>query len=80
MKKHEQQERCWRVVGPTGSVFQCSIYPGGRHLEVRVSYGDNSGVMQSRLVGDVCTGRKLAHQWLRTVLEVERSEESCYIQ
>jgi hypothetical protein len=75
MKKTEQLEKCWRVVGPTGSVFQCGIYPG-HHLEVRVSYGDNAGVMQSRLVGDVHAGRKLAHQWLRTVLDVERSEET----
>ena len=79
MKKNGQLEKCWRVVGPTGSVFQCGIYPDGHHLEVRVSYGDNAGVVQSELVGDIDAGRKLAHHWLRTVLEVERAEEACYI-
>ena len=75
MKENGPLEKCWRVVGRTGSVFQCGIYPDGHHLEVRVSYGDNAGVMQSRLVEDIHAGRKLAHQWLRTVLEVERFEE-----
>jgi hypothetical protein len=79
MKEYGQLEKCWRVVGRTGSEFQCGIYPDGHHLEVRVSYGDNAGVMQSRLVGDIHAGRKLAHQWLRTVLEVERFEEAGYI-
>ena len=76
MKEDGPLEKCWRVVGRTGSEFQCGIYLDGYHLEVRVSYGDNAGVMQSRLVGDIDAGRKLAHQWLRTVLEVERFEEA----
>jgi hypothetical protein len=75
MKENGPLEKCWRVVGRTGSEFQCGIYPDGYHLEVRVSYGDNVGVMQSRLVGDIQAGRKLAHQWLRTVLECANSEQ-----
>ena len=76
MKENSQLEKCWRVIGRTGSVFQCDIYPDGDRIEVRISCDDIAGVTQSRLVCDIQAGRKLAHQWLRRVLEVERFANS----
>jgi hypothetical protein len=69
-------EKCWRVVGRSGSVIQCGIYPGEYQIEVRLTYGENAGAVQSRLVPDLEAGRKLAQQWLRTVLQVESAEEA----
>ncbi len=69
-------EQCWRVVGRNGSVFECAIYLEGYYVEVRLSYGRNAGVVQSRLVADLDAGRKLAQQWLQKVLEIEGLEEA----
>jgi hypothetical protein len=71
-----QLEKCWRVVGRRGSVFQCGIYAEIYHVEVRLTYGENAGVVQSRLVADLHAGRNLAQRWLRTVLEIEGMEEA----
>ena len=65
---------CWRVVGPTGSVFECSLRDVSRQVEVHLNYGENNALIHSRIVKDAHEGQKLAQRWLRTVLAMEQPD------
>jgi len=66
-------ETCWRVVSVNGNEFKCAIYGANGRREVRVTcvMDGAEARVHCEVVEDVNAARKVAHQWLRTVLKNE---------